>query len=122
MMRERARRMRAERRGRRAEWLALAALMLRGYLPLARRFRNPAGEIDLIMRRGRLLAFVEVKARQTFAAAAEAVTERQRHRLVAGANAWLALNPRFAGYSMRFDAVLVAPRRWPRHIADAFRP
>ena len=122
MMRAEAGRVAAERRGRRAEWLALAALMLRGYRPLARRFRNPAGEIDLVMRRGRLLVFVEVKAREDLDTAAQAVTTRQRRRMVAGAQAWLALNPRFAGYSMRFDAVLVAPRRLPRHIADAFRP
>ena len=71
---ERADRRLAERRGRRAETLAAWYLRLKGYRILARRYRTPVGEIDLIVRRGRLVAFVEVKRRPTEAEAAEAVT------------------------------------------------
>ena len=115
-------RRRADRAGRWAELACAALLAVRGYRILARRFRTPVGELDIVARRGRTLVFVEVKARDDLDAAAQAITEPQRRRLVAGAEAWLALNPRYAGYSMRFDAVLVAPRRLPRHIADTFRP
>lgn len=96
-------------------------LMAKGYRVMARRFRSPVGEIDLVMRRGRTLAFVEVKARASTGAAAEAITMRQRDRLVAACRAWLASNPRFAEYNIRFDAVLVAPYRLPRHMRDAFQ-
>jgi len=72
------------------------------------------------MRRGRMLVFVEVKARGRLDDAAEAVTVRQRRRIAAGAEAWLAAHPEHAGYDMRFDAVLVAPGRLPKHIIAAF--
>ena len=116
------RRVAAESRGRSAETKAMLLLLAKGYLPLARRWRSPVGELDLVVRRGRTLAFVEVKARPDFNTAAYAIAPLQQRRLVAASQAWLALNPAFAIYSMRFDAVLVAPRRLPRHLPDAFRP
>ena len=116
------RRLAAETRGRRAETRALLLLLAKGYLPLARRWRSPVGELDLVVCRGRTVAFVEVKARGDFEAAAHAIAPQQRRRLIAASQAWLALNPSFARYSMRFDAVLVAPRSLPRHLPDAFRP
>src|SRR5436309_6450204 len=73
-----------------AETRAAALLLAKGYRIVARRWRSPVGEIDLVVRRGRLLVFVEVKARGRFDDAAEAVTERQRRRIVAAAEAWLA--------------------------------
>jgi putative endonuclease len=113
-------RRRAERRGRRAEWLALGALALKGYLPIARRARTPLGEIDLIVRRGRVLVAVEVKARPEAEAALDAVAPRQRARLFRALDWWVARHPRFAEDDRRFDLVLVSPRRWPRHVANAF--
>jgi putative endonuclease len=74
----------------------------------------------LIARRRRLLIFVEVKARESFADAEWSITPRQQQRIVAAAEAWLARNPDERIRDMRFDAILVAPRRLPRHIPAAF--
>ena len=103
-----------------AETRAAAFLLAKGFRIAARRWRSPAGEIDLVVRRGRLLVFVEVKARDRFDDAAEAVTERQRRRIAAAAEAWLASHADDLQRDIRFDAVLVAPWRLPRHIQAAF--
>lgn len=112
----------AERRGRRAETVAAWLLRAKGYRILARRFRVHAGEIDLIVRRGRVVAFVEVKARGTRADAAEAVSSHQRRRIASAAATWLARHDEMAGFTMRFDAVLVTPRHLPLHLTDCWRP
>lgn len=103
-----------------AESRAALLLAAKGYRTLAKRWKTPVGEIDLVMRRGSLIIFVEVKARGSFDAAAESVLPRQRKRIIAAAEAWLAAHPEHAGYDMRFDAVLVAPGRLPQHIISAF--
>jgi putative endonuclease len=103
-----------------AEMRAAAWLMAKGFRIAARRFRSPAGEIDLVARRGNLLLFVEVKARDRLDDAAYSVTERQQRRIAAAGAAWLADHPDDAGRDIRFDVLLVAPRRWPRHIPAAF--
>jgi putative endonuclease len=110
--------------GRRAEFVATLMLRLKGYAILERRFAAAAGgrgEIDIVARRGSVIAFVEVKARADFEHAALAITPRQRDRLRRGAEAYLATRPRLAHLSPRFDAVLAAPGRWPRHLIDAWR-
>jgi putative endonuclease len=103
-----------------AESRAAALLIVKGYRILARRFRTPVGEVDIVARRRNTLVFVEVKARSRLDDAAEAVTDRGKRRTVAAAEAWLALNPDDVHRDIRFDAVLVAPRRLPRHIEAAF--
>ena len=103
-----------------AESRAAAWLIAHGYRILARRWKSPLGEIDIIAARRRLLIFVEVKARATLDQAAEAVTERQKQRIAAAAEAWLATYPQPAIRDMRFDAILVAPGKLPRHIQAAF--
>jgi putative endonuclease len=103
-----------------AESRAAAWLIAHGYRILARRWKSPLGEIDIIAARRHLLIFVEVKARATLDDAAEAVTERQKQRIAAAAEIWLAVNPMPAIRGMRFDAILVAPGRLPRHIPAAF--
>jgi putative endonuclease len=103
-----------------AETRAAALMLAKGYRVVARRWRCPVGEVDLVARRGRVLAFIEVKARATFDGAAEAVTPRQRRRIVAAAGAWLASHPGDAARDIRFDVVLVAPWRIPQHIPAAF--
>jgi putative endonuclease len=115
-------RRRADRAGRLAETLCALSLRLRGYRILDRRFRTPVGELDIVARRGRALVFVEVKARASLALAAESIAARQRYRVERAAGAYLALHPQLAQLDARFDAMLVAPRRWPRHIVDAWRP
>ncbi len=117
----RADRHRAYRRGRWAEAACSASLLLRGYRILERRLRSPVGEIDIVARRGRVLAIIEVKARPDTAAAAEAVTARQRERLVRAAGWVVAGRPDLAALQIRFDVMLVTPWRWPRHMVDAWR-
>jgi putative endonuclease len=95
-----------------AESRAAAYLVAKGFRILARRWKSPAGELDIVARRRRLLVFVEVKARATLDDAAEAVTGRQRHRIASAAEAWLAIYPQPHVLDMRFDAVLVAPGKY----------
>lgn len=115
------RRRAAFRRGDRAELLCLWQLRLKGYRILARRYRTPVGEVDLIVRRGGVLAAVEVKARADFATAGEAVSVRQRQRVARALEHFLGGRPELARLSLRFDVMLVAPRRLPRHLVDAWR-
>ena len=116
-----ARRLGAYRRGHRSEWLAAAALMAKGYRIVARRYRTRLGEIDLIARRGDLVAIVEVKARPTLAAAMDAIGGMSERRIEAAADLWLARQRDYAKLSMRFDMVAVLPWRWPVHVPDVFR-
>jgi putative endonuclease len=104
-----------------AESRAAAFLVGKGFRILARRWKCPLGEIDIVARRRSLLIFVEVKARENFDDAAWSVTPRQQQRIVAAAEVWLAHNADVAYQDIRFDAVLVAPGRLPRHITTAFR-
>jgi putative endonuclease len=103
-----------------AETRAAAYLMAKGYRVLARRFRSPHGEIDIIARRRNLVAFVEVKARATLDEAAFAVSPRQKARIIDAAQAWLMAHPEYADFELRFDAMLIAPRRLPLHLLAAF--
>jgi putative endonuclease len=103
-----------------AEGMAVLLLTLKGYRVLARRFRTPVGEIDLVVRRGESLVFVEVKARPDLDAAAQALGLRQRTRILRASQAWLAHHPAHARLRLRFDVVLLAPRALPRHIEHAF--
>lgn len=114
------RRQAAEKRGHRAETLAAFWLRLKGYRILARRLRTPVGEIDLVARRGRTVAFVEVKARATAADADLSLDRARLRRVAAAANAVLA---RYAGPddASRIDAVYIVPGRWPRHVADVWQ-
>lgn len=116
---------RSYRRGRFAETLCVLALALRGWRVLARGASSGrgtgAGEIDIVARRGRTVAFIEVKARPTRAIAAAAVSGAQRRRLVRAAGVFLARRPDLTGATVRFDVMLVAPWRWPLRLADAWR-
>lgn len=108
-----------EKAGRRAEMLAALLLRLKGYRILARRFRSRRGEVDLIAFKGRTLVAAEVKQRRGEAAAREAITARQRQRIAGGIEDWCART----GHTgpVRFDAILILPRRLPVHIKDAWR-
>jgi putative endonuclease len=103
-----------------AESRAAAFLLMKGYRIRARRFRSPAGEIDIVATRRGTLVFVEVKARASYNDAAEAVTERQRRRIVAAAEFWVAKHPQDVTGDVRFDVVLVTPGRIPQHLPGAF--
>src|SRR5260370_33011304 len=103
-----------------AESRAAAYLMAKGLRILAKRFRTPYGEIDIVAGRRNLVAFIEVKARASLDDAAYAVTPRQQQRIIATAQAWLMAHPEHADFDLRFDAMLIAPRRLPRHLLAAF--
>ena len=103
-----------------AESRAAAFLVAKGYRILVRRFRTPVGEIDIIARRFNTIAFVEVKARATLDGAAESITDRGKGRIVAAAEFSLSKSPDFGAYDFRFDAMLVAPGKIPKHIMNAF--
>lgn len=110
----------AEKRGRAAETLACWFLRLHGWRILARRMRVVGGEVDIIARRGRTLAFVEVKARASAEEAAFAL-DRYRLRRVAVAAERLSLRYMRAGDDVRIDAMFIVPGRWPRHLADVWQ-
>jgi putative endonuclease len=115
------RRQRAQRRGRAAEWLCLWHLRLHGWRIVARGWRCPSGEIDILARRGKVLAVVEVKSRGEIATAASALAPRQRRRIARAAEVFLLSRPDLAGLDLRFDLMLVAPLRLPRHWRGAWR-
>ena len=112
-------RRRAERGGRRAEAIAAFWLQLKGWDVLARRVRTPVGEVDLVARRGRTVAFVEVKARATAAEAGFALDDYRLRRVAAAAEA---LAHRFAlpGDDTRIDAIFIVPWRLPRHLTNVW--
>ena len=116
-----ARRIEAERRGRRGETFAAWWLRLHGWRIVARRLKLGVGEVDLVARRGRTVAFVEVKWRAT---AAELDLSIDQRRLARVARAAEALAPRYArnGEDIRIDVLLLAPRARPRHIVNAWQP
>jgi putative endonuclease len=107
------------RRGKLSELVAAAALIGKGYRILARRCRTPHGEIDLIAKRGRRLAFVEVKRRATRLDCEAALTPRQARRVSRAAEFWISRNPRFRDHEQSMDAVFVSPGGWPRHLPGA---
>jgi len=109
----------AENRGREGERRAAWWLWLRGWRILDRRVRTPAGEVDLVVRRGSLVAFVEVKTRASASLLDFAIDERRLARVAAAAEY---LMPRYAGPGddIRVDVILIAPRTLPRHIENAW--
>lgn len=111
----------AYKKGHTAETLAAWLLRVKGYSILARREKTPVGEIDLIARRGKLLIFVEVKARTCETAAAEAITPKNRDRVIRAAQYYIGNRPALAGYTMRFDAILLSSNGFPRHVKDAWQ-
>ena len=113
-------RQRAERGGRRAEALAALWLQLKGWSVIGRRIRTPRGEVDPVARRGRVLAFVEVKARATAAEADLSLDDYRLRRVAAAAEA---LAPRYAraGDDIRIDAIYIVPRRLPRHVPNVWQ-
>src|ERR1700687_3004086 len=106
----------AFRTGLSAEARAAAYLMAKGYRILAKRFRTPYGEIDIVARRRNLIAFVEVKARASLDDAAYAVTPRQQRRIIDAAQAWLMAHPEHADFELRFDAMVIEATRLARRL------
>ncbi|MGL4811200.1 MAG: YraN family protein [Beijerinckiaceae bacterium] len=110
----------ALRSGARAEYVAAAFLMLKGYRPLSLRYAAHGGEIDLIVKRGKTIAFIEVKARADLDAALEAIGAAKIERFRRAADAWIMRHGWAADHTVRADAVLIAPRTLPRHVENVF--
>ncbi len=117
-----ARRRASERRGRHAELIAAAWLLVRGYRILERRARSPFGEIDLVAVRGRRLAFIEVKHRADLADAVTSVSQRQASRIARAGEHWLRHHPRYRTHMIGLDSIFLARGRWPRHVRDNLQP
>lgn len=107
---------RAYRQGHGAEWMAAAWLMAKGYQILAFRLKTRGGEIDILARRGRTLAVVEVKRRLNQDDALLAVKPAQHARLLRAGHAVLKSKPSLQGLDLRLDLIALAPGRWPRHL------
>lgn len=107
---------RSHREGHSAEWIAAVWLMLKGYQILAFRLKGRGGEIDILARRGRILAVVEVKRRRTIAAAILSLGPEQHGRLAAAGAAVARSRPSLQGLGLRIDMVALAPGRFPRHL------
>lgn len=105
----------SHRLGHRSEWLAAALLMCRGYQILGFRLKTRAGEIDILARKGRTLAVIEVKRRATLELALAALKPAQHERLLAAGRSVLRQRPGLAGHMLRIDIVALAPGRIPRH-------
>lgn len=103
-----------------AEKFAAVWLFFKGYSVLARRYKCPLGEIDLIVKRGKTIAFVEVKYRQSLADAAFSISDHQKQRIVRSANFWLQANSQQVYETLTMDVILLAPLRLPQHIQNAF--
>lgn len=113
----------AETRGRKGETLAALLITLKGYRVLGRRVRTQVGELDLVARSpSGIICFIEVKARPVASEAAHAVHPRQRERIARAASLYLGARPALRHKGVRFDAILIAPKRWPIHLKDAWRP
>lgn len=100
------------------EFLAMALLMTKGYRILERNYLGGGGEIDLIIQRGEIVAFVEVKSRLTMAAALEAIDHQKLVQVAKAARHWLSSARSPEKLTLRFDAVLIAQGQLPRHMAN----
>jgi putative endonuclease len=113
-------RRKAVRRGSLAEYRAAVCLLLKGYRIVAFRYRTKLGEIDIIARKGNLVACVEVKARRSLEESVFAVSHFAQRRIRAASDLWLAKQRDSAELSIRYDIISVTPWRWPVHLSDAF--
>lgn len=114
-------RRKSHRFGLRAESFCTVFLRLKGYRILARRFKTPVGEIDVVARRGRCLVFAEIKARRNAASLSEAISPKNCWRVTRAAQYFLAGRPKLQEYDIRFDVLLVGAGFWPVHKKNAWQ-
>lgn len=115
-------RRKAESRGQRGETIAAWLLRIKGYRIIAQGMRNSMGEIDIIAKRRHILAFIEVKTRDTLDEALNAVSLSQRQRIERAAISFVGTRDDLSKLAMRFDVIAVLPKKWPCHLPDAWRP
>lgn len=106
--------------GRFAEVVAAVWLMLKGYQILGFRLKTPYGEIDLLARKGRTVAVVEVKRRATVEIALSAITSKQRERLIRAGRSLVSRRSSLRHLALRLDLIAMAPGRFPRHVPNIF--
>ena len=110
--------------GKIAEYIALVYLLFKGYWPVAKNYvtgrGTHAGEVDLIMRKGKMLVFVEVKERRSMEKAAYAISEKQKERIIRGAEAFLQRHKEYDAFDIRIDAILVEYPFRIRHLRNAW--
>lgn len=111
---------RAYQKGFWAEFLAAWFLRFKGYRILHMRFKTGSGEIDIIARKRKLIAFVEVKARAHVQSAVDAVSYSSQQRISNAADIWLSKQRDANELSLRFDIIAVTPWKIPVHLKDAF--
>jgi putative endonuclease len=111
-----ASRRKRERGGWLAEQVAALYLMGKGYRILKRRFKTRSGEIDLVAKRGKRLAFVEVKQRATLESAEASISDSQSSRIKSAADDWLLRYPVHRNLDIAFDVIFIVKGCWPRHI------
>lgn len=111
-------------RGHMAEKIACLYLMMKGWWPVKMNYvvgrGTGAGEVDLILVRGKTLIFVEVKYRPTLVQAMEAITVQNQIRVAKSSAVFLQKNPKYKDYQVRYDAILLAPKKWPKHLQNAW--
>ncbi|MBR6231530.1 MAG: YraN family protein [Alphaproteobacteria bacterium] len=109
-----------------AEKIALFWLMMRGYRPVAMNFTvgrgTGAGEVDLIVRRGKTLVFVEVKKRPDEEKGRLAIHPKNQARIARTSEVFLARYPKYKNFNIRYDAVFISPKKFPKHLKNAWRP
>ena len=108
-----------------AEKIALFWLLMKGYMPLHLNYvtgrGTGAGEVDLIVKKGKTLVFVEVKKRQNLTTAGEAITPQNKRRVTRASEVFLRQNKAYQNHHIRFDAILFSSHLFPHHIKDAWR-
>ncbi len=107
-------------KGRRAEWFCAIVLFFKGYRLLKNRFKTPVGEIDLVVKKGKNLVFVEVKARNSYREGVEAVTLKSQKRIRRAGEYFLMKNPKYMNFLIRFDVMVVNKNTLPYHIKNAW--
>lgn len=115
-------RRRAEARGRRAERWAALWLVLKGYRIVSLREKTASGELDIVARKGRILAIVEVKGRNTLADGVNALTWHQQQRIIRGTSSFSGRRRQYARLDIRYDLIVIRPWRLPFHSRQAFWP
>lgn len=100
------------------ELLAALLLICKGYRILARRFKTPYGEIDIIAKKKNVVVFVEVKARKTMDKCFIAITRKQLQRIQNASEIFMSMKHQFANCDRRYDVILVANSSFPMHIEN----
>ena len=108
----------AYRRGIRAEIIAGLYLTLTGWRVLAWRWKCPLGEIDLVAKNGKVITFIEVKARQNEQSALDSITAHQWSRISNAADIFMSQQRQYADCSWRIDAIIIVPRQWPKRFKN----